>query len=351
MGRGSLGILCLGVLGGCSAEPDLPPLEIFSERVAIAVIDEHPPCAGDLAALDTHVREVERLSGFSGAETIDVYLGSVDERCRGFPMEFVQGCYRHGLDAVFSPWGVVHHEIAHAVARDFRFDSRFWSEGFAEVASGVMSQKSELEVLTTEQLSDRYVFANYVSTGHLARYLVETRGWGAYRAVLERGSEAGLGLTEEALFQEYEREAPAAYPPRPSSCDFPELETDGGDWSERFRFSCEASEATQYEYLGRSASRGAAVIRSVELDAGTYEMESMGGDGFILVGCLTDVLDVLPDEPPEGDLDNEVDHWTGQFFPSGVRHRISVTRGQYRVALSSGTEAEAAMEFHIRRVD
>jgi len=297
VGRGSLGILGLGVLGSCSAEPDLPPLEIFSERVAIAVIDEHPPCAGDLAALDTHVREVERLSGFSGAETIDVYLGSVEERCRGFPMEFVRGCYRP-------------------------------------------------EVLTTEQLSDRYVFANYVSTGHLARYLVETRGWGAYRAVLKRGSEAALGLTVEALFQEYEREAPAAYPPQPSSCAFPELETDGGDWSERFTFSCEASEATQYEYLGRSASRGAAVVRSVELDAGTYEMESMGGDGFILVGCLTDVLDVLPDEPPEGDLDNEVDHWTGQFFPSGVRHRISVTRGQYRVALSSGTEAEAAMGEH-----
>ncbi len=351
MGRGSLGILGLGVLGSCSAEPDLPPLEIFSERVAIAVIDEHPPCAGDLAALDTHVREVERLSGFSGAETIDVYLGSVDERCRGFPMEFVRGCYREGLDAVFSPWSAVHHELAHAVARDFRFDSRFWSEGFAEVASGIMSQKSGTEVLTTEQLSDEYVFANYVSAGHLARYLVETRGWGTYLAVLEGGSEAALGQSTEALFQEYEREAPAAYPPEPSSCAFPELETDGGDWSERFTFSCDAPEATQYEYLKGSRSRGAAVVRSVELDGGTYEMESAGGDGFILVGCLTGVLDVLPDGPSEGDLDNEVGHWTGQFFPSGVRHRISVTRGQYRVAVSSGTEAETAMEFHIRRVD
>jgi len=347
MRRGSCGVLCIGVLGSCTAEPELPPLEIFSERVAIAVIDEHPPCAGDLAALDTHVREVERLSGFSGAETIDVYLGSVDERCRGFPMEFVQGCYRHGLDAIFSPWGSVHHELAHAVARDFRFDSRFWSE----VASGMMSKKSGVEVLTTEQLSDEYVFANYASTGHLARYLVETRGWGTYRAVLERGSEAALGQSTEELFQEYEREAPAVYPPQPSSCAFPELGADGGDWSERFTFSCEASEATQYEYLGGSRSRGAAVVRSVELDAGTYEMESAGGDGFILVGCLMGVLDVLPDEPPEGDLGNEVDHWTGRFFPSGAPHQISVARGKYRVAVSSGTELEAEMAFWIRRVD
>ena len=212
------------------------------------------------AQLDAHVDEVEELSSLSKSEPIEVYLGSAEGYC---PDAFV-ACYRRDLDAVFTPWQSIHHELGHAIeAGRIDFESTFWSEGFAEVTTGHTSKKSQLESLTTAHLADDRPLVNYVTTGHLARYLVETQGWGSYRAILDRGIEDAIGVSTESLVDEYESNAPAAYPPR-SPCPHPPLATSGADaWSERLTFSCETPEATQYEFLRSSRSRGAALLRSV----------------------------------------------------------------------------------------
>lgn len=348
--RAARSVLALGIgaLLGCSA-PDpleLPPLQYFTERTAIAVLDDHPPCAGDLAALDAHVEELEQLTGLRRSEPIDIYLGT-PEACD----EGDRACYRPDLDVIFSPWQSIRHELAHAVERqEIDFASDFWSEGFAVVGAGASSTESLFETLSVDDLSGERELINYAATGHFARYLVETRGWQAYRAILEDGIEDALGQSPQSLVDEYEREAPAAYPPR-HPCPYPVLQPDDTGWTETFSFSCETPDATQYENLAASGTRGAAMVRSVVLEAGTYTFELQGGSELVLLGCLTEELVALPEPPSNGDVWNEVDQGQGQPFEAGISHTLTVTRGTYRIAISSNTEDEATMELRIRRID
>lgn len=349
MERAARSAVALCALTGCSEQPvELPPLDVFTDRISLAVLDEHPPCAGDLAELDAHVAEVEELFGLTRDEPIEVYLGTADNHCDD---AFV-ACYRPDLDAVFTPWQSVHHELGHAVEMgQFDFESTFWSEGFAEVSAGSMSKKSQLESLTVGHFSDELPLVNYVTTGHVARYLVETYGWVTYRSVLENGLEDTLAVSAESFVDEYESNAPAAYPSR-SSCSHPPLATENdASWSESLTFSCETPEATQYEHLRSSRSRGAAILRAVELEAGTYELESVGGEGVVLLGCLTDELDELPDPGLDTDVPDEVSDSLGKSFSSGSPHQITVRGGTYRIAVSSGSEEEATVEIHLRRLD
>lgn len=349
MEQAARSVLALCAFAGCSAEPlQRPPLDVFTERVSLAVLDEHPPCAGDLAELDAHLGEVEQLSGLTRSEPIKVHLGSTENDCDD---AFV-ACYRPDLDAVFTPWQSIHHELGHAVDMgQIDFDSTFWSEGFAEVSAGRISKKSRLESLTVDHFSDEHPLVNYVTTGHLARYLVETQGWERYRSVLENGVEDTLRISAQSLVNEYESNSPAAYPPR-SPCPYPPLAVENDlRWSERVTFSCESPEATQYEYLRSSRTRGAAILRSVELEAGTYELQSDGGEGVILLGCLMDERDESPEPDFDADVPVEVDDSLGQSFPSGTSHQITLRRGTYRLAVSSGSEEETTVEVHLRRIE
>ena len=199
---------------------------------------------------------------------------------------------------------------------------------------------------------DEEELANYITAGHFARYLVETRGWTTYQdAVGGGGLESVLGLPVDALVEEFEREAPAAYPPR-DPCPYPELPSVAdGVWEESLTFSCGAEEATQYEFPDWSGTEGAAVWRSVRLDAGTYALEVEGGVEAVVVGCHTEVLSELPESPSSGDVWNEVDQGPDATFIAGVVHEVELTAGVYRVAMSSGTEGEETMRLRLRRLD
>ena len=287
--------LCVVLVCGCEEAtelPDLPELTVEIEGIRIGLADDYEdtPCAGDLSRLEAHLSEVESLTGFRRSSPIDIYLMSPEGVCR----EGSRACYRGDLDAVFSSWGDLRHEVVHAVERgNLNFPSVFWAEGHAEAGGGLTSWKSIHGPLLVEGLGSNDL-VNYASAGHFARYLVETRGWEAYQRAIESGVEEVFGVSEEELVAEYEREAPAAYPPR-HPCPFPELQSDGaGEWRESFNFSCDTPGATQYEYRGFPASPGAAILRSVELEAGTYEVELDGGREVVLLGCHTEELEVVP---------------------------------------------------------
>jgi len=346
--------LTLAVVLMCGCEeagtlPELPELTIEIEGLRIGLADDYEdtPCAGDLSRIEAHLSKVESLTGIRRSSPIDVYLMSPEGVCP----EGARACYRGDVDAVFSSWGDLRHEVVHAVEREeLDFPSVFWAEGHAEAGRGLTSWKSIHGPLLVEDLGSNDL-VNYVSAGHFARYLVETRGWGAYQDAIERGVEEVFGISEAELVAEYEREAPAAYPPR-DPCPFPELESDGAEgWRESFNFSCDTPGATQYEYRGFPSSPGAALLRSVELEAGTYEVELEGGREVVLLGCHTEELDVVHDSPSNGDLQNETGHGLGKGFESGEIHKVTVTSGVYRVAVSSGTEGMGSMILRLRRAE
>jgi hypothetical protein len=245
----------------------------------------------------------------------------------------------------------VRHEVGHAVASpELDFGGRvFLSEGYAEVAAGGTSRKSAYPLRAADL--DEEELVNYIAAGHFARYLVETRGWTTYQdAVGGGGLEFVLGLSIDALVEEFEREAPAAFPPR-DPCPYPELPNIAdGVWEESLSFSCGAEGATQYEFPDWSGTEGAAVWRSVRLDAGTYALEVEGGVEAVVVGCHTEVLTELPEAPSNGDVWNEVDQGPDATFAAGLEHEVELAAGTYRVALSSGTQEEETMRIRLRRL-
>jgi hypothetical protein len=92
-------------------------------------------------------------------------------------------------------------------------------------------------------------------------------------------TDAVYGVSTAALTDEYERDAPFAYPPL-DPCPYPLLpEVDDGVWRERITISYDNPEATQFESVENSANPAAAVFRRLDLEAGTYAFElNNGGD-------------------------------------------------------------------------
>ncbi len=342
-------VAALACAPGCADDLDLPPLSIETERTRIAVGDgEHLPCAGDLAALDAHVGELEHLSGLREPEPLQVFLLSdVTDICGG---DGVIAC--EGDGQIFGAWMSVRHEVGHAIASPaLDFGGRaFLSEGYAELAAGHTSRKSTIPMRADDL--DQAELANYVTAGHFARYLVQTHGWTTYQDAVASGDvESVLGQPLHVLADDYEREAPAAYPPR-HPCPYPELpRIDDGLWQESLTFSCASQQATQYEFPDFSGTDGAAVWRSVTLDAGTYSLEVEGGAEAVVLGCHTDVLSDLPEPPSNGDVWNEVDQRPATTFAAGVEHELQLTAGTYRVAMSSGNEGEETMRLRLRRLE
>jgi len=340
----------LAVLFGGCAEPELelPELLLESERARIGFGGgEHSPCSGDLISLDRSVEEVEALTGFRRTEPLEIFLiPDLSEACSGTDL---LGCYRPDLDQIFGVWAIVKHEVAHAVEADqIDFGGRvFLSEGHAEVLDGATSWKADTR-LTVDGLEAKEL-TTYLSAHHFARYLVENYGWEAYQEALAAGGfEQRLGISTSELLDEYERNAPAAYPPR-QPCPYPELQGEDGSWDESFSFSCGSDEASQYEYGRWSRTEGAAVWRTVELEAGSYGIEVEGGVEALVIGCHTEVLSELPEAPSSGDLWNEVDQRPETAFAAGSVHEFAVTAGTYRVAVSSGVETEATMRLRLWR--
>lgn len=346
-----LAVLIVLLVGACSDEDglELPPLEFESRRarIGVGVWTDHPLYAADLEHLDSRIEYVEARLGVRRDSPVTIYLLEWDDMPCG---QEALACYFGEEDEIFTTWQSVDHEIVHAVTREIEFPSQFWSEGAAELLSGNGTRKDTRTVLQPDDIEAESLLT-YMTAGHFSRYLVETRGWERFGRVI-RGElvEAVYGEPIDALTEAYEAEAPFAYPPL-EPCPYPPLpQIDDGVWGEDVEVSQESPEATQFEWISGSSAPGPAVIRSLELEAGTYAVEVRGGTGFIAIGCHTEVLFEEPMPPSSGDLLNEVDQAAGTLFPPIGVHVLEVTAGVYRVSLVAG-RVDATAEIMVTQVD
>ncbi|HET6585392.1 MAG TPA: hypothetical protein VFG69_18165 [Nannocystaceae bacterium] len=351
-----LGLVGLALVACEDSGPELPPIALETDRARIA-LDEHyerdPPCHGDLDHIDEQVARVEELLGVERPEPVSIFLGvgGVDDFCSD--PENQLACYRHDLDWIFGPWQALDHELVHAVARDIQFPSLFWSEGTAEMLSRA-TQKSLTSVLTPDLFAATELI-NYVTPAHFSRFVVETYGWDAFNRIIRGESiEDVLGMSALEATQRYEEEAPYSYP-RLDPCPYAPLASVGeGRWQETVAFTCESPDASSFEFLGGSTEWGPVLLRSLELEAGDYEFEFDGvlAYRFVLLGCLTEQLDVEPEPPSNGDLYNEAEG-AGTEFPAVGRHTLTVTDGTYRIALvgAYAAPADATATFTVTRVE
>jgi hypothetical protein len=338
---------------GCHEDtPDLPELTFASERATIGLgegYERHGLCRGDLDHIDRHIERIEDLLAIEREDPVEVYLIPVEDWC---PSNAV-ACYRNREDIVVTTWQSVDHELVHAVSRDLPYPSRFWSEGTAEMFANFTRRQSmpvEPEDLDAETLT------NYGNPASFARYIVETYGWPAFRRIIRGDAiEDVLGVSVTEITQDFDADAPYSYPEF-SPCDFPTLPTEGpGAWAETVSFTCDSPGATTFEFPAYSDTQGPALLRSVTLDAGTYEIAFVGelAHGYTLLGCQTTELDEDPGFERVGDVYNEANGGTGTFFPALGRQVLQLAAGTYRVALVGAAFAPADAEgtFTITRLE
>ncbi len=293
-----------------------------------------------------------RPSGIAtaGADEIYLYAPTEVEPCDRSPL----GCYKPGEDYIATAWQFVDHELVHAVSKEIRYPSLFWSEGAAELFRTEGTRINPTGELLVDDLSTDHD-PDYFSAGHISRFIVEELGWERYRRIV-RGEpiDSVLGLPAADLVADYLAAAPHSYPPM-SPCPYPELPVVGARaWGERLAFSCASDAATQFETVGSSGSSGAAVVRRVELEGGRYELHQQGGDGVIVVGCQTEELGAEPPPFSNGDVPNMAEAQQtafGKRFDADVVHTVDLTAGVYRLAISSGTNDHATIDFSLRALD
>jgi hypothetical protein len=336
--------------------PELPPFSVETERTRIALDDDYerdPLCRGDLDHIDAHIARVEQLLDARHSAPVSIYLLSfarMDEICGDDSL----GCYDAEHDRVFATWQSIDHEIVHAVTRDIDFPSLFWSEGTAELASGI-TRKELGRMLTPDQFVATEM-KNYLTAGHFSRFIVETYGWDAFNRIIRGESlDDVLGITELEVTQLYENDAPYSYPWL-EPCPYPPVPSvEPGRWQETVAFTCESPDTSTFEFTSHSFQPGPVLLRSVELEAGEYEFEYDGASasGYVLLGCQTEALDVPPEAPSNGDLYNEAEQANGTLFPTVGRHILAVTDGTYRVALvgAYAAPANATATFTVTRVE
>lgn len=335
----------LACAAGCE-KIDLPPLEYETETTVVGTAFDAPLCQADLAFLDERVRFAEQMLGVQAELPIEVYLYETGEVPCGGLTPF--GCYNRTKRIVTSSWPDVAHELVHAVAHSISFPSKFWSEGVAVALDGTGTHRSTVE-LTPAELSGKQRI-DYAAAGHFVRWLIETRGVDHLNRVIDGDSvEDVFGQSGEGLVQEYNETAPWAYPAW-EPCPYPEISAVAdGEWEEELSFSCASEGATGAQWEGTS------MVRTLSLDAGTYEFEITGGLGALVVACQMDILAEEPDPPfkSNGDIMNEAEAFQtafGTFFDSNVKHVITVTDGVYRFAITSGVEELATVGVSVRRV-
>lgn len=94
------------------------------------------------------------------------------------------------------------------------------------------------------------------------------------------------------------------------------------------------------------------MLRSVELSAGRYTLETIGGSGTRIVGCQMDVWEEAPPPMANGDVPNQVESSqtaVGVLFRSGEVHEIALTDGTYKVVVAT-RELEEEVTVELRRV-
>lgn len=341
------------VATACAADQgsELPSLDFESERALIGVDPRVGDglCQGDLAFIDRQLELAEARLGVHRDGPVSIFLVplSVTEEVCG--SENI-ACYQRADDAIYSTWQSIGHELVHAAARDLHFPSSFWSEGAAEVLSrGTL--RDEGVVLGPEDL-EADSLTTYRSAAHFSRFLVETRGWEAYRLAIRGESlDDVYGQSATSLVGEYEREVPYAYPSL-EPCPYPRIpQTGERRWEAELEFSCESADATEFEGGDWSQTPGAAVPRAVELEAGTYDLTLTGGQRVHAIACHEQVLSTATTAPSNGDLYSEIDLATSLPFDAGETHRLELTDGTYVLWISSGTYAAATVSISIERAE
>jgi hypothetical protein len=331
--------------------PELPALEIESNRAVIGIHSElgSTLCQGDIALIDGQVEHVESHLGVHRDSPITVYLvpfSIIGEVCG----PDVLACYQPGEDTIYSTWFAIKHELVHATARDIEFPSLFWSEGAAVLLSG-STLFDDRTVLRPDDLEAESLLT-YRTAGHFSRFLVETSGWDAYRRVIRGEALEDLyGQSALELTSKYQLEAPYAYPPL-DPCPYPRIpQVTETTWSARVDFSCESPDATEFEGVRYSGRDGAAVIRAVDLTAGTYDIVLSGGEDVFTIACHTEQLETEPTPPSNGDLYNEIDLALPKALTANEVHRLVLTDGTYLMSISSGTYDRASAELTITRIE
>ncbi len=339
--------MAVGLFGasGCQESLDLPPIKYETERARIGTTFDDPLCGGDLAWFDSHVENVENLAGVTRSKPVEVYIYGNESSppCPSTPF----GCYYPEEDVAVAIWPYVDHEMVHAVTGQLQFPSRFWDEGTAQALSENGTHRDPTDTLTVD-ITHSNKRPNYATAGHFIRFLYEDFGdEAAQQLVRGKPVEEVTGLPLEGLVALYEAEAPHSYAPRNPCADPIVPRLDERTWGAPYNFSCESEDATQFEGVG------AGIVRILELDEpGEYDVLVSGGDGVRIVGCQMDDTEEEPPDFSNGDVMNQAELSQtafGTFFESGTTHRLMLTEGRYRLALTSERNDETQMALRVSK--
>lgn len=326
-------LLAVALCGQASCSEPLPPIRYVTDKAIIGTDFDEPVCPHQLQEIDDQIRFVEGMLDAESDEKIEIYVyADGPPGCDGI------GCYYIDEDIIRTYWAGIDHEVVHAVEARFVDRPRtFWSEGIATALEIQGTHAGESAVLDEIGTAD-YRNLDYATAGHFVRWLLDTEDPALIRRVLQGDStDAVYGRSIEALAVAFEDEHPYAYPPW-FPCEYPVLPSPEADvWTETIDVSCDHPEGTAGENYYRS------VVRSVELTAGRYALETTGGSGTRILGCQMDVWDEEPPPMANGDVQNQVEMSqtaVGVFFGSGEVHELSLTDGTYKVVVATLQERE-----------
>ncbi|MEM9461666.1 MAG: hypothetical protein AAGF11_46315 [Myxococcota bacterium] len=316
----------------------------MTEKALIGTDFEEEVCPLQLQAVDDQIRFVEDMLGAPSDEKIRIYAyGEGPPDCDGL------GCYTFDDSGIIKThWSAIDHEVVHAVEDRFVDRPRtFWSEGTAVALEEKGTLVGSSSVLDNIHIGD-YHDLDYLTSGHFVRWLLENEDPTLVRRMLKGESiNTVYGRSIEQLAAAYEAERPYAYPPW-FPCDHPPLPSPEPErWVETIDISCEHPEGTSGENYRRS------VVRSVELEAGRYALETIGGSGTRIVGCQMDVWDERPPPMANGDVPNHVENSqtaVGVLFESGEVHEVTLTEGTYKVVVAT-LELREEVTVDLRRLD
>jgi len=327
---GALRFLLVALPLGCS-EP-LPSIRYETDQASIGTNFEQALCGHDLTWVDEHIEFLEDALDARSDDPVRIYLYvGRPPQCRGL------GCYTEGY--VAGDWSSIDHEIVHAIVARFAHPPLFSSEGIAEALSGRGTQRAMNATVADSLLVRDSAKLSYYTAGHFMRWLIEERGdLAAARRLLETGDADGIyGASLEELGEVYETDAPFSYPPL-NPCNYTTLARVGeGHWYEEIDLTCEHPDATRF------GEGWVTLLRSVELEGGTYELRVEGGRGARLLGCQEDVLYEPPPEMAFGDTQSSAE-WLqtarGVLFESGKTHVLELEPGRYKIDVPSDLDRE-----------
>jgi hypothetical protein len=349
-GRASAVVLSAAGLfwaSGCQEPLDLPPLTYETERARIGTAFDEPLCAADLAWFDPRIEAIERLAGVERSKPVEVYIYGSEgwPPCNG---DLLIGCYHVQDDFIAGYWSAIDHELVHAITKGkVHFPSNFWEEGTAEALTEGGVNGDPTSPLTADiTLSNQR--PNYAVAGHFVRFLYEDFGEDAAQKLIDGGRPEDItGLSLDELTTLYESEAPHSYAAK-NPCPEPVVpQLDQATWGATYSFSCESPDASQFEGVG------AGIVRILELDeTGEYEVLVEGGDGVRIVGCQMANTDEEPPDFSHGDIMNQAELEQtafGTFFESDTTHRLMLTDGRYRLALTSEHNDETEIAVRVTK--